>query len=391
MKTIVSIAKGTDVASRTRQAVELLGGMSKFICEGDVVCIKPNLVVPSPPPLTTDPIATGEVVKMCFEAGAKEVLVVEGGATMIKKQDNFTERDAFELTGTKKIVEDLGGKSIYLDELESVEVNVPNGVLYKKMQLYECMLKADKIISVPVMKVHFDTDVTLGLKNFHGCIADTDKFWKFHKDDISQKLVDIMRVLKPCLTVIDAGKALEGSGPIYGTSVDMDLTIASGDVVSADVIGTYIMGIDNPLDVATNRIANHQKIGNGKMEDIEIVGISPDSVRRKFKLPPLALSAVYDNVTVIEGGVCRSCRARTRWALDVMNDRGDLNGEPITVIVGIDPYVPTPEEIDGKIFVVGDCACFFAKSLQKAKDGKVAFVRGCPPVPIPAMVKKYNQ
>lgn len=391
MKTKVSIVKSTDISARTRKAVDLIGGMELFISKGDVVCVKPNLLYPSPPPVTTDPLATGEIVKMCFEVGAKEVLVVEGGAPVPKRLDCFKERDVFELTGTRQIVEANGGEIVCLDEIKAVEVNVPTGVLYRKMKLYECMLKADKIISVPVMKTHYDTDISLGIKNFHGCIADNDKFWKFHRDDVSQKLVDIMKVLKPCLTVIDAGKAMEGTGPLAGTSVDMDLTIASGDVVSADVVGTFVMGIDDPLDVATNRIANQQKVGNGRMEDIEIIGENPCAVRKKFKLAPLALSAIYDNVTVIEGGVCRACRARTRWALDAKYKRGDFDGEHTTVIVGVEPYVPDPEEIDGKIYVVGDCACFYAKSLLKAEKGKVVFVRGCPPIPVPDMVGKYGE
>lgn len=390
MKTIVSIAKGTDIALRTRKAIELIGGIEKFINKGDKVCIKPNLIYPSPPPVTTDPIATAEVVKMCFEAGAAEVIIVEGGAPVPKKQDGFCVRDVFEATGTRVLVEKLGAKIVPLDEIQSRVVEVKDGVLYRTMKLYDCMLNSDKIISVPVMKTQYDTDVSLGIKNFHGCIADSDKFWKFHKDDVSQKLVDIMKVIKPSLTVIDAGIAMEGTGPLAGTPIEMNLTIASGDVVSADVVGTYLMGIDNPLDVDTNRIANHQKIGNGNMDNIEIIGENPEDVRKKFKLPQLKLSAIYDNVTVIEGGVCRACRARTRWALDAKFELGDFNGEHTTIIVGFEPYVPDPDDIDGKIFVVGDCACFYAKALMQAPE-KVTFVRGCPPIPVPDLVNKYRE
>lgn len=333
---------------------------------------------------------TGEITRLCIEAGAKEVIVVEGGAPVPKKLDNFRERDVFDKTGTTEIVEKIGGKIVCLDEIAHVEVDVPNGVLYRKMKLYECMLNADKHITIPVMKTHYDTDVSLGIKNYHGCIADKDKFWKFHKDDISQKLVDIMKVIKPNLTVIDAGIVMEGTGPLAGSAVTLNLAIASGDVVSADVIGTYIMGIDDPMRVATNRIANHQKIGNGRMEEIEVVGCELESVRTKLKLPNLELSAIYDNVTVIEGGVCRACRARTRWALDTKAERGDFNGEHTTVVVGIEPYIPDPDETEGKIYLVGDCACHAGKSLQRASRDKVVFVRGCPPIPVPDMVGNYG-
>ena len=387
---LVGIAKGEDIAARTEKAIDLVGGIRKFVAPGDVVVVKPNLIYPSPPPVTTHPIATGTVVRLCFEAGASKVLVVEGGAPVPKRQDNFTERDVFERTGTREIVERFGGEIVCLDELESRTVDVPQGVLYRKMKLYDCILDADKIISVPVMKTQYDTDVSMGIKNFHGVIADSDKFWKFHKDDISQKLVDIMKVIKPCLTVIDATIAMEGQGPIAGTPVVMDLTIASGDVVAADVVGAYVMGLDDPLEVDHLRIAAHQKIGVGRLSDIEIVGESADSVRKKFKMPQLKLSAIYDNVTVIEGGVCRACRARTRWALDEKFKLGDFEGEHTTVVVGIDPYIPEPEETEGKIYLVGDCACHAGRSLIRAPAGKVVFVRGCPPIPVPDMVNKYR-
>lgn len=390
-RTVVGIAKGKDIALRTEQAIDLVGGIRAFISPGDVVIVKPNLIYPSPPPVTTDPIATATVVRLCIQAKASEVLVVEGGAPVPKRQDQFTERDVFERTGTRNAVEAEGGKIVCLDELESTEVDVPSGVLYRKIKLYDCLLSADKIISVPVMKTQYDTDVSLGIKNFHGVIADSDKFWKFHKDDISQKLVDIMKVIKPCLTVVDAGRAMEGQGPIAGTSVDMDLTLAGSDVVATDAVGAYVMGIDDPLEVDHIRIAAHQKIGVGRLSEIDIVGEPADSVRKKFKMPQLKLSAIYDNVTVIEGGVCRACRARTRWALDEKYKLGDFEGEHTTVIVGIDPFIPEPEETKGIIYLVGDCACHAGRSLMRAPEGKVVFVRGCPPIPVPSMVNKYRE
>ena len=391
MKTVVSIAKGTDIEKRTEEAVALLGGIEKFISTGDVVVIKPNLIYPSPPPVTTHCLATGTMVRLCKQAGASRVLVVEGSAPVPKKQDHYIARDVFEVTGTREQVEKHGGEIVCLDEIESTRVKVPQGVLYREMELYDCILNADKIISVPVMKTQYDTDVSLGIKNFHGAIADDDKFWKFHKDDISQKLVDIVKVIKPCLTVIDATKGMEGTGPLAGTSVDMDLTIASADVVSADAIGAYVMGIDDPLEVDHIRIANHQKVGNGKMELIEVIGENPNDVRKKFKLPQLKLSAIYDNVTVIEGGVCRACRARTRWALDEKYKMGDFEGDHTTIIVGYDPYIPNPKEVDGKIYLVGECACHAGWALQRAPKDKVTFVRGCPPIPVPDLVNKFRK
>ena len=63
----------------TRKAVEALGGMERFVSKGETVCIKPNIAWNRKPEqaATTNPDAVAEVVKMCLEAGASEVKVLD--------------------------------------------------------------------------------------------------------------------------------------------------------------------------------------------------------------------------------------------------------------------------------------------------------------------------
>jgi hypothetical protein len=95
-------------------------------------------------------------------------------------------------------------------------------------------------------------------------------------------------------------------------------------------------------------------------------------------------------VTVIEGGVCRACKCRARWSLDQLNKHGKLTEDnKTTIIIGVDPFIPDPDTIEGKIVVVGDCACYFARALQRLPKDKCIFVRGCPPIPVPEWVPSY--
>ncbi len=84
---------------------------------------------------------------------------------------------------------------------------------------------ADAIITVPVMKTHDQTEVTLGLKNLKGLIADGQKKY-FHSHGVVNGVIDIIQTVKPVLSVIDATFCQQGLGPIFGETVEMDLILA---------------------------------------------------------------------------------------------------------------------------------------------------------------------
>jgi uncharacterized protein (DUF362 family) len=384
----VSIAKDKNIEARVRRCIEDLGGMGQFVKKGERVFIKPNLVYPAPPPLTTDVTTVATLTRMAFEAGASEVLVGEGGAPACKRADNFSVKHTFEMTGMKAAIEAAGGKSVYLDQEEYDIIDVPGGIIYQQIKIYKSVLNCDKIIGVPVMKTHYDTDVTLGIKGWHGVIADAEKFWKFHRNDIHQKLVDLLKIIKPVLNVIDGTVGMEGLGPLGGTPLPLDLTIAGGDPVATDVVCANVMGFD-AMQVDHIRIASKQGMGEGDLKKIEVVGQSIESVYHPFVRPDHRLTAIYDNVTVIEGGVCRACQSRTRWSLDQLKKLNLLDKNKWTVIVGIDPFIPEPDKIEGRIVVVGECACFWAKSLRRLPSDKCLFIQGCPPIPVPSWVPHY--
>src|ERR1019366_10617296 len=72
----LAIAHGTEHDKTIRAAMGAPGGMGRFIKNGDVVVIKPNVAFDRPPALaaTTHPDALRAVAKLCFEAGASKVI-----------------------------------------------------------------------------------------------------------------------------------------------------------------------------------------------------------------------------------------------------------------------------------------------------------------------------
>jgi uncharacterized protein (DUF362 family) len=124
------------------------------------------------------------------------------------------------------------------------------------------ILDADVIISIPAMKTHNMTGVTLGMKNMYGTLPEIDKA-KYHKIDINEVIFLINKAFTPNLTIIDGSIGGETSGPLSCESVDYCTIIASNDVVMADSIAAQMIGYMEPeKDIEHIRIAHEEKLGD---------------------------------------------------------------------------------------------------------------------------------
>ena len=100
------MAHGGEPDELVRRAIAVLGGMQKFVPNGAKVIVKPNICVDYHTyeyAATTNPWVVGTLVKMCFDAGAASVKVMDapfGG----------TQKHAYEISGIKEQVEAAGVK-----------------------------------------------------------------------------------------------------------------------------------------------------------------------------------------------------------------------------------------------------------------------------------------
>ena len=78
-KTDLAVAQGMRPAATTKAAIDALGGIKKFISRGDIVVVKPNIGWDRTPEYaaTTNPEVVSTVVRLCYEAGAKQVKVFD--------------------------------------------------------------------------------------------------------------------------------------------------------------------------------------------------------------------------------------------------------------------------------------------------------------------------
>lgn len=109
-------------------------------------------------------------------------------------------------------------------QAKKVKIPVPDGKLISELSSWDVVAEADAIITVPVMKTHDQTEVTLGLKNLKGLIGDVQKK-EFHSIGVINGVIDIIQTVKPVLNVIDGTFCQQGLGPIFGETVVMDRSV----------------------------------------------------------------------------------------------------------------------------------------------------------------------
>ncbi len=411
-KSVVSIVKSkitppetieeVEIAGMVKEAVDLVGGIGRFVKPGQTVAIKPNLFAPFPPPVSVDRRVIKAVVSLCVGAGAKKVIVIEGVSvgSLIKRVNIDRETgsdelprgmktvDVMRLLGVKDAVEKAGGELLGVEDAEKECVMVPDGKVLHFVDYPKVIREADVFIDIPALKTHTMTMVTLGVKNLQGILNEGDRYFG-HRDDLDQHMVDISKVRRPDLTVVDGLIGMEGMGAgEAGLPVPMGVVIAGEDVVSVDSISSMVMGIENPLVVGTTRIAAHDGIGIADPSKIEVVGEKVQDVVKKFTLPinytqPIdsLVTGVYPNVDVYIGGACHAC-----WlmAAVVLGSLTKIK-EGASLIVGVDPKVPSGKEWDYKnTFFLGDCAIGASGETREIRnritlEGHDTFLYGCLP------------
>jgi len=377
-KSQVSVVKGSDIESSVRTALDLIGGIQRIVKPGDTVLIKPNFSVgvSSRTGVITDPRVVEVVVEICKEASPGRLMV--GESTVV----GFNTAQVFKDLGLKGRFERLGAVLVNLDEDEIVEVTVPNGSVLKKLQLFKKAYESDVIISVPTMKTHILTEVSLGLKNMKGILPDRMKKImhrigvkkKVKEYELEHAIADLNSVKRPSMTIIDGFIANEGYEPgtpgIGGTPVEFNTVVAGFDPVAVDVVGSYLMGFD-PMEIRHIVFAQDRKIGFANMGQIDVLGARVEDLRRKFKRPSLE-GVLFDfkDIVIVAGNGCSGCREATLIGLSGMTESElEAIGKAVMVI-GSD--VDLPEETKGqRIFLVGNC------TLNSGLKGKR--IEGCPP------------
>jgi len=271
----VAITQNKDTKQAVHQALKLIGGIKKLVPpkqeRAPTFLIKPNACRPAEP---NSGIVTNPHV---VEALIQEVNAIKGipivGESCIASSPQKTEK-ALRDTGIWEAAERQNAKIVNFDLDEEVKIDIPKGKALKKIGIAKTALTCDIRISVPVLKYHPTTTVTLGLKNMKGCLPGPNK-GETHACGLHQAIADYNTILKPDLVVIDGTTA--GAWGKLPEPVRLNVIIAGFDPVATDAVGSLILGVD-PNTVEHLRHAAELGLGILDTDNIKIRGIQPEKV-----------------------------------------------------------------------------------------------------------------
>jgi uncharacterized protein (DUF362 family) len=221
-------------------AQEVTGHLLEGFKPDKPIVIKPNIVKPAHPPVTTDVRVVEGIVKALKDSGLKDITIAEGSGTGDTMEN-------FKMLGYST----LGVELIDLDNEDVVKLPVPGHRVWDEIYIPEILM--DKfIISAPVLKEHSMCGVTISLKNMVGILPAKhySGYWEYkksviHRDGPDTCIADINKTMKPHWAVVDATVGMKGSH-IDGTPIDppLNLVYASNDPLEADGFGCELLGID---------------------------------------------------------------------------------------------------------------------------------------------------
>ena len=250
----LAVIKGDSVDKNVRAALALLGGMERFVARGATVVVKPNVLTGRPPEYatTTSPELMKAVIAMCWEAGAKEVVVCDNPTS--------DDRSSFKVSGLAEAVSAADGRLVYLSNRDYQDYDIPQGRLLTKWPFASRALEADVLIDLALPKQHYVAGATMTMKNLMGVMGGSRG--EIHVD-FDQKIVDVNTLVKPTLSILDGYRVLFRNGPTGGSldDVRLDKTLVAGaNPVCVDAWGTQFFGL-KPADLPWLVEANARGMG----------------------------------------------------------------------------------------------------------------------------------
>ncbi len=258
----LAVIQGESPARITKEAVNVLGGMNKFISKGDVVLVKPNIGWDRTPKQAacTNPDVVKTLVELSLEAGAKQVRVIDNPCNPARR--------TYARSGIAAAAKKAGAKVPYPNDHKLKKIAL-NGESLKEWEVYTDFIEVDKIINVPIAKNHSLSRVTLGMKNWLGALGGNRN--QLHQN-LDLVMIDLAAFFKPVLTVLDAYRMLIRNGPQGGRLSDVKVfkTVVAGvDYVAMDAIGTSFFDI-NPEEMRFLQLANEKGFGEIDLEKLKI-------------------------------------------------------------------------------------------------------------------------
>jgi uncharacterized protein (DUF362 family) len=346
------------------KALELIGGLSRFVGQNERIMLKPNI---NGTDVITKPALLEAIIQMLLDYGIKSISIGESSFGNARITDAY-----FNRTGYTHLAETYRIPLINLNRSEARSITVKRPLVLNTINIAQDVFHIDKLINLPVMKVHYATGITCALKNLKGILQCGEKK-HFHEVGLDKAIVDLNNTIKPNLTIVDGTSCMERMGPHGGDIVTLNLLLAGRHSWEVDCIGCQVMGygIDEVRHLRYYLESNN--ITNEQTGSIKVCGNTIEDVKHPFKkihveriIPP--------QWTIHQTNACSACMNAFLVSCMLLEHRTEKEAHV---------YIGSKHEemcgTDGIRVIFGNCAC---DNFPPGKgDGGIFYLRGCPPYP----------
>ena len=257
------VSQGGEPRALVQKSLENLGGMRRFISKQDVVVLKPNIAWDRTPEqaANTNPEVVAEVVRQCWQAGAKRVIVTDCSCNEARR--------CFQRSGIQAAAR-AEGAEVILPDLDLFREVDMGGVVLKSWPVLSPFLEADKVINLPIAKHHELTGATLSMKNWYGILGGERN--RLHQQ-IHQSLVDLASFMLPTLTMMDCYRVLLRNGPTGGNLEDVAVKktmVAGTDPVAIDAYVAKAYWNLDPAHLPYLQMAADKGLGTVDFEKLNV-------------------------------------------------------------------------------------------------------------------------
>jgi uncharacterized protein (DUF362 family) len=265
----VAVVAGDDYGRNTVKALELLGGIERFVSKNSRVAILAN-VQSSHPGTFTSPAVLRAVVRLCRQAGAKEINLV-----------SLLPLKNWESTGLARVAAEEGAslKLYERDEANFRPVPIPAGRALTEAGILKALFEHDAFINMPVTKDHAGNKFTGTMKNLMGINSPAINR-TFHKPDwqtdrsaiehLDQSIADLNTAVKPVLNLVDATEFITTNGPFGpGDIITPKKVVAGVDRVAIDAYCASLWGLKGE-DIVMIRRGQEHGLGRYDLKKVKI-------------------------------------------------------------------------------------------------------------------------
>ena len=257
------IAKFENLQSELKKSLDFID-WKKQVKKDSTVFVKPNFTFPYyKKGITSSPNLIQTLLETLKDRADRVILGESDGGN-----HSFSADTAFKGHRMNEICKQTGVELVNLSLQPSRFIEDLIQKRRVKVQLPHLLLdEVDCVVSVPVLKAHVMTQVSLGMKNLWGCYPDTMR-GLYHKK-LSYKLALITKLLKPKIILIDGSFALTEHGPLYGKVLKNNVIISSNNPVVSDSLGAEVMGI-SPTKCKHITVAEQAGLGIMDLSQVKI-------------------------------------------------------------------------------------------------------------------------